>query len=309
MSSGIIKLDGVSSGHFTLKRIKQGAVVQSIEFTNLITDHGLERMASVDGESLIQRIYVGTGTTPPEFTDTTLQNPITDGNGTISRGISGTAPYHVWARSTITFGVGAAAGNISEVGAGPNSSPYLLFSRALVVDALGNPTTITVLPDEQLQVVYEHRHYMSTDDVVGEFTLTGNLGGTYGFIARPSQVTVHNTGNNFGWSMQKSMSFTSGGNYAASAQVSTAGIGTITGWPSGGETHFGSSGGSSVVSGENKVRHTVNFALGNGNLPGGIKSLRKLMGYGVMQFEFDPPIPKTAEDVLSLTLEQSWGRA
>ena len=48
-------------------------------------------------------------------------------------------------------------GDVAEVGFFNTSS--VLFSRALIKDSEGNPTTLTLLADEQLFITYEFRKY------------------------------------------------------------------------------------------------------------------------------------------------------
>src|SRR5690606_37976758 len=70
-----------------------------------------------------------------------------------------------------------------------NSTP--IFNRARVVDEMGNPTTITVLSDEFLEVIYEITLY-AIDGATG--TLTINIDGTptnFDYEIRP--ISMNNT--------------------------------------------------------------------------------------------------------------------
>lgn len=64
-----------------------------------------------------------------------------------------------WTRTTKTSPRGAAAGNISELTCGWGNNNVSAFARALVRDAEGNPTTITILPDEVLTLTWELRRW------------------------------------------------------------------------------------------------------------------------------------------------------
>ena len=95
------------------------------------------------------------------------------------------SPYYRWAKVTWRFGQGVAAGNISEVGLGWGNSN--LWNRALIKDANGNPTTITVLSDEYLDVVSEIRDYPTLSSS-GSFNLldkTGAIINTYTVLGSP----------------------------------------------------------------------------------------------------------------------------
>lgn len=140
---------------------------------NLITDYGLDCLTGnnmggainlVDGP--MYSCHIGNGTTTPSVSDvalagsttywtTTVQSqvpasenvsPVTDGSGTY---------YEV--QRTFRFSNAGLAGNFTEVGVGRSSGG--LFSRALIVDAGGNPTSITILSGEQLDVTYKLRIY------------------------------------------------------------------------------------------------------------------------------------------------------
>lgn len=121
---------------------------------------------------------VGTGNSTPDETDTVLDaylahtidhiNTTTTNNWTVS-------PRYAQMTRTFRFGEGVAAGNVAEVGIVMTTSSIdgstPIISRALPVDNMGNPTSITVLSDEYLDVVWECTWYVP-EDVAGTFTMT-----------------------------------------------------------------------------------------------------------------------------------------
>lgn len=153
-------------------------------FDNLITDNGLDLIYTTGGQAFgIQHFCVfcavGSGSTPPQVTDSTLEAYV-----------AGVAYYHAdrfgatffveetvdepayWrAIATYRFGTGVAAGNLSEIAVGHAAGN--LFSRALITDINGLPTTITVLADEVLDVTYELRSYIDKTDVPVAFSVSG----------------------------------------------------------------------------------------------------------------------------------------
>lgn len=159
-------------------------------FNNLITDAGLYNIAYFGKQStspFIQNyMMVGTGNTAPQVTDISLQNQIASmyysGIQTLYVPAAGSVPPYWSTIFTYVFPTGAAAGNLSEVGVCPMpiGNGYNISSRALVVDADGNPTTITVLSDEVLTATYELRCYLDTSDHAFNFNFNGSpLTGVY----------------------------------------------------------------------------------------------------------------------------------
>lgn len=290
---------------------------------NLITDLGLDLIAT--DNSYMRVCAVGTGNAAPSVSDLQLDSFLVSTTNVTGRqqGVNSTEPYAVWARKTFRFNQGQAAGNISEVGIGSGVSQ--LFSRALVLDGGGNPTSITVLPDEWLEVIYELTLEIDTTDVTGQVTLGGNIGGTYDFIFRPCLVTTLKPATNItagrGWGFFSSTapedntmsdrlinwgSDSDGGSF-------TSDIGPVTGQPSGTPIGGSSSGNrpSTLVlpyvpgSHEIIVRRTAGLSQNNGN----IRSMGFSVGIMHHQIQFDPPIPKTSNDVLVLDIAHRWGRA
>lgn len=143
-------------------------------FHNLVLDAGLDRLSV---GSAIGRVCVGSGNSTPVVTQTSLDAFIASTTTTQGSDAGGkqiiTEPYYYWARRTYRFGEGVAAGNLSEIGLGWTNTN--LFNRALIKDASGNPTTITVLADEFLDVVVELRFYPQRN-FTGNFNLLDKLG-------------------------------------------------------------------------------------------------------------------------------------
>ena len=143
-------------------------------FENLITNAGLDLFSgdAVTGYSgsylyhaPTKYCYVGTSATAPAVTDTQLGALVgTSPAGSQGASINNVADRRMEVTTTYTFDVGAATGNLSEIGVGPIATK--LFSRALIKDGAGSPTTITVLADESLRVTYEVRINIPTTTFV-----------------------------------------------------------------------------------------------------------------------------------------------
>ena len=264
-------------------------------FPNLILNGGLDRMGA--NADYLNWCQVGSGSTAPVATQTALVNRIA-GTNTIQgnvRGTQATAPYFGWNRLTYRFARGAAAGNLSEVGVGWATSGSL-FSRALILDGGGNPTTITVLSDEVLDVTYELRRYPGTVDLTGTVVLDGV---THNWVSRAAGVTTE-----WPWAGSSTMAHDW-------AQSFNGDIGAVTA-----SLPSGISGNITVTplaysSGSYTRAATVSAGLNDSNLSGGIRSIAirgAPGGSGRYQIQFDPAIPKDNTKVLTLTIQHTWAR-
>ena len=300
------------AGHFTMTVSggKRGTLVLA-DFDNLILDAGLEHLASA-GSSTSLYCQVGTGITAAAAGQTALVNKIADtstltrdwpsGGGTYVPG----PPSYRWDYKTYRFGTGVAAGNLTEVGIGWATSGSL-FSRALIVDGGGSPTTITVLSDETLDVTYTLRVYAPAD-VTSAVTLAGV---SYTYTLRAADMTSV-------WSPCDVMTNGFANNGAGTAVVYNGAIAA---------TPAGVPAGSSVVDSitltpvayvGSSLQRAVEFKwdLSQGNIGGGIKSAL-VKAYGshpvgathAYQLEFSPNIPKDNTKTLKLNFTFSLSRA
>jgi len=307
----MINLKSEAEGFYTLRLgtlDAEGNEVDCYEpvptFPNLITNGGLERMA--ESGDWLSRTYVGSGSAAPNFDDSAMNNfvAVTTSNQSAVTGSQSTAPYFTWVRVTRRFAAGAAAGNLSEVGTGWAAA---LFSRALIVDTDGNPTTITVGAEQFLDVTYEFRFYPKTTDDTGSFTLTGSIGGTYDYIFRAANVTTNNTVN--AWYVGQNGAILNGVDSSSTGRrVYDGAIGPITGEPAGQPSSASTIAVSTYSAGSLQAEATLSFGLASGNFATGISSARVKMGIGAFQIEFTPAIPKTNERLLNLEFSHSWGR-
>lgn len=273
-------------------------------FNNLITDTGLNRLGTGTPSN---HALVGSGSAAPSVSDTTMNSFVaatTTLASTIVNGVQATEPYFGWTRKTYRFAAGVAAGNLSEVGVG--WGPAAVFSRALIRDPEGDPTTITVLSDEVLDVVYELRMYPNLTDQEFELVIGGV---THECLMRAAIVTTAAA-----W--QPLYLLNNGAvpvdSPVYSAYAYTGAIGTILQAPSG--VFIGQDNGSNLTTySNNSLKRTVTcyFDLGAGNHGSGIMSLMLQQGYlalGTYQIQFTPPIAKDATKIFNITFEMSWAR-
>jgi hypothetical protein len=273
---------------------------------NLITDGGLDRWGT---GAVVNYCYVGTGNTEPTVFDTGLVSPVAYAGVTSeTTGAQASAPYYAWTRLTHTFATSlnpappGSGTNLAEIGFGwlASAAPTSLWSRALIKDILGDPTTITWLKEETLVVDYEVRKYPPLVDVVGESVISGV---TYGVTMRAGYVT-HSGYWQVG--IRDALSFVGG----APIQTYAGDIGPITYLPDALIAAVSSTTSNTYVSGSYKFTGTATCGPTNSNHVNGIVSLFHPSSVGSFQMQFDPPIPKVVDYTLVLNMETGvWGRA
>ena len=302
------------AGKYRLQVIKSDGTISKDSgwFDNLITNGGLDALAT--NQNFARYCQVGSGSTAPTAGDAALVNKI----GAVDKGLAwcstnlagaaSSSPYYQYQRIVYTFIEGTATGNISEVGVGWGATGNL-FSRALVVDSYGNPTTITVLSDEKLIVTWEFRYYPIETDQTGSVTFTGNIGGTYNWTIRPALATTVKKQHIYPhtWHVAATMNMATGYNFTLYA--STNAIAIITSEPNPGGSGSGydiSATAGSYTAGTYTITLTLSASTAQANI--NIKSILVLWGPTCIQIGFSPAIPKTSSDTLSITLSRSWGR-
>jgi hypothetical protein len=275
-------------------------------FDNLITDYGLNWLGT--GSSNFSYCCVGSGNTAPANGDTTLVSQVASGATQIAStsAIQPSPPYFGTLTNVYQFGQGVAAGNLAEVGVGPNPGGGQLFSRALILDSGGSPTTITVLSDEFLNVTYQCQYYPHTADVTGTIVIAGT---TYNYTARVGQVTSYN------WTPYRY-----GDTFVINQMNCWSGfVGPVTGTPLGSQSAPNSESNAAYSSGSLTAVHTGTWSLTQGNfaLPGGVQAFSYILGNGAssggyyqvgIQDGSGNGIPKDSSSVMTFTVQASWGR-
>lgn len=300
-------------GYYRIQKLRKGEVVyDSGDFPNLITNSGLNYLAASTG--WLSTCRVGTGTTAPAFTDANLETEIasvTNANnydGTTTRTVFNTdaigSIYYTANRRTYNFAEGAAVGNISEVAIGPSTGN--VFSRALIVDGAGNPTTITLLADESLRVFHELRLYPPVGDnvhTVGAYTVTTRAYRTdaqsadgWAFSPRSDSAAYTYT-QNFAPSQFASNTFLAV-NSATGLTSYTGNLGT--GSPLQNPTVAGYSSDSYTRT------YTAVFSPATGNLD--FAMFIFAIGFTGWQIHVSPNIVKSDLEELTVGLSISWGR-
>ena len=289
-------------------------------FGNIITNYGMNALNDAIYGSLSGYFHVGTGTTAPVATDTTLETWVASSN-TNSFGNSvvtaqGSAPYYGSSITTKRFGEGVAEGTISEVGCGDDPTNINMYSRALVTTAGGSPTTIAVAADEWLDVAYDHRlypdHILSgggADDGTGTIAFSGT---NYDYVIRPAIIT--NVNFLSAGDCRGKMIPQPGSIYQCKIGGTGSALGAATAGPTGSNHHFGTITSDSYSTDTFTRDSTIDWGLSNGNETGGIVTLQIQTGQGGYQLSFDLTsgsggVPKDGTKVASYTHTVTWARA
>ena len=285
-----------------------GSTTETGWFKNLVLNSGLDRLGS--SSEIIKYARVGTGTSVPAVTQTSLDAQIAASpqiSAATSRVNSGSPLYQTLFSYTFTFAQGAVVGNITEVGIGWLSTGAGLFSRALILDNLGFPTTLTLVAIDQLTVYYRLNLVPSIADTTGSVTINSI---PYTYVCRPANIG--NWANNT-TTFQNSGDWFSNAYYSSNIDTYGTGVlGPVTGVPTG------------SVLGQQPTRANVTYSNGTyyrdsswtwspaqANFVGGIQSIVFVWGTNAnyyFQIRFDTRIPKDNTMTLTLQLRYSWNR-
>ena len=269
------------------------------EFKNLIVDQGLNNAASTEINNLVSRCKVGSSSDIPTTSDTSLGQPVGFSIPVATSFYSHSSGIPVWytyGRFTYTFPVGAVTGDLREIGFFDSSGN--MFSHALIKDGAGNPTTVTVLADEQLFVTYEVRKYPVETDQTGTFVLTINgVDTSFTYTARPALINTTTPSNYWYGSHQLGVDT----NIVAYESQT---LGPVTGTPTG-TAVAGSGTIDTYVAGSFKSTLNCIFDPSAANFTNGIGSMMLCNGF---QVSFDPAIPKNSDRRLILPLSTIYSR-
>ena len=282
-------------------------------FPNVITNLGLDALGN--NHNLFNYCAVGGGNSTPLNTNTKLDNFLAVGSPISSESKYDYDPvrdteFYKCSRTVGYRFTGLDNKNISEVGLVGDDRPELhsAFTRTLIKNSAGEPTVITVLSGEILELQYRLWQVFDVKDKDQVVTamidgvevpfnvkirlagVGGNLGGSWSYAA---VVGAHLTfqGNNY-------------------HQFGTGELGEITGQNSGLTNVYGLSWEAYQPS-TYKRKFYVNASITEAVHP--IRSSLFFTGLGAYQVRFgtvdgDLPIDKTNQDILQLGFEMSWGR-
>jgi len=271
---------------------------------NLITDAGMDYLST---NYLMAYGYwdilVGADNTPPAVTDTALGTLIARGTRPtyLENGVDSVNDYG-WYRHTVQFGEGEAAGNIAEVGFTFNHGGIStdqgndLFSRALVVDGGGNPTTITVLSNEFLTVVYEVRTTIMSTDI--NATVDIDEDGTP--VSRNVVIRANGGTSTDYWAAINPVGY--------GMVRSDAGVSLLDYQIGQGGSYQGTVSASAYTQGSFNRDLTLFWGINESNVSVDFIGLRQTLCGSSWKMSFNPAIVKDNTKELSITFNISWAR-
>lgn len=291
---------------------------------NLILNQGLDFFGGGNGSDMMSYCVIGSGNSTPAYTQNKLDTAIIGVSGSTNStkydyNISRDGNLYKTNRVCKYSFNNLNNANISEVGlssAYSNATTYYLCTRALIKDSNGNPTTITVLSGEILEIYYKLWAVFDTTDKTGTINLLNGVGGStpYNYIARIAGVGGTNIGGtaSYGDIIGSMLVFWAGNN---TSSLVDGDIGSVIDSPKGYPLYIlGDSvalNTSAYVSGTYKMSGTMNVPINSGN--GDIRSGLFITSMGFYQIRFgsvanDSPITKTNTQTLTIPIEISWGR-
>lgn len=274
-------------------------------FKNLITDAGMNRLGVLN-PNCTQYCLVGSGSNTPAVSDTSLGTFVAVHSTTnaSSNGTAASAPYYRWFRQTYRFNAGVATGNLTEVGFGWSNSNTNIFSRSLIKDGNGNPTTVTVLADEFLDITYEFRVYQSTTDFVTVKTIEG-VDTT--ITMRPCQITDNYYSHSPSQLLFYGIRNTDNGAYGG--RVYSGAIADVTLAPSGTTASANATMTSDAYANNSfTMTGTHTIGLNYGNMAFSAYQFA-ISGFGYYQVGFSVPVQKTSSKTFTLSVSFTWSRA
>lgn len=302
---GNIEINTKLSGEYRLVVTSANGVVNDAGwFPNLIVNRGLDMMGN--STNPIAYASVGTGVSVPSPSHTSLDAPIAYSSpfNYVSGLNSGSPSYETRITYAYTFAPGATMGDITEVGVGATTTAGNLFSRALILDHTGHPTSITLTSADQLTVYYRITVAPPLTDVSGSIILNSvSYNYTVRILAAGTFANNQNTMTSYFSTIYSATTFAAG---AVVAPITSAyPTGVSSGAPALVKTN-------SYIPASYQQVWTATWSPSAGNAPGGIQALKIVAGGPaqsmIWQVVFDIPIPKTDIRTLFLTFRFSWGR-
>lgn len=293
------------SGHYKIAVHRpDGTIRNTYEFGNLITNSGMD-MIPTSTLSVPQNMWilVGAGSSVPQFTDNSMQSFVAGWrcSSTTQASVNAVGGYGSRVFSGQS-GQGQAAGTLAEVGfSDSGNNTGRLFSRALILDGNGQPTTITVLPIEFLTVSYELRCYWPTSDTVDTVNDSGTSYTVTGRACSTSQTNY--------WATVLGALDSDGNAFYREIRPFNGTIGTIDSIPG------GLIGGGSVTATSGAYTSGNFFRDDSGiasisvfNGTPNLQSIFWASGCGCFQYQFSPRIAKDNTKTLELHRRISWAR-
>lgn len=327
-SFSVIRADGTVKEFVNEERtLRSGEPIK-----NTVLDNFFSRMRESTQYKVSAAIKLGTGNSPTDVAQTTLEAPYRPLHGNHARDYSPyfssrtEGDYRVYkAKFNFLFDVGQLSGNFSEVGIDyaaniynydsmPSNTSYSnhpsnnsVNTRLLITDAQGNPTTITILADEQLKISYSLEAKIPDQPVTTTAVLLSDG------VPSDINITCYRTENgtfqslfnsNFGFSNQTSSNYI----YAINGTIGSTTVGMQV------NKEAKATKDEKVVVG-NTIERRLEWDSTTANFADGINIISPFTwGNGrdsnhVYKWAIDPPIQKDNTKRLRLTMVVEFARA
>lgn len=275
------------------------------ESPNMLLDGFFERFASGGLKYSGWLMFVGSGATPVDATQTQLVSPVgsyKSMSANTNDNVKVDNDYIASSTGIAEWAIGAIVGNISEVGVRLGSKTgSTVDSRALIVGSQGSPTTITVTAEDKLIISYTLKHIIPIEQHVSVVDFAGAQ-----TTCTLERLSVLDKNRN---SLQAA--FTDSFPEKLKTSSSQALINNPESTASPGSGYRASITKSTPAP---LVRRLSYFLeTGYGNASGGIKYVsipsKSNSNYVFIGVHFDPPIPKDATKTLTLNFDFTLTRA
>ena len=283
-------------------------------FPNVITNLGLDAIGN--NIDIMQYCAIGTGNVEPKETDTGLVAYIDNGVYFMESHTDTYDPkvtdYYKCSRTKGFSFSGLSNVNISEVGlvSTPDKSTHRTYTRTLIKNSAGSPTTITVLDGEILELQYRLWQVFDIRDKKAVVNaMIDGVSVPYNVTVRAAGVGGTNLGNSWShkYAVGNGIEYQGNNNHHYSTQK----LGAITGGPASPTLPITDVKWKPYSPSTYKRSFTISNSITEANMA--IRSILLFTGLGAYQIEFgtvdgDLPITKTNEDIFRVEFELSWGR-
>lgn len=290
-------------GWFTLSVRRGGEERCRLRFRNVITDAGLNALGTDGLLAQLMWAAAGTGNTTPSESQTALVTEVgsrSDDNGGLDDTFAWAATYVSVTRQRV-FAEGSLLGELAELGLFSAATGGTMWSRVLITDDMGNPTTVEMEADDELVLLYELRLYVPQVDVLGTVAIAGI---DYDFTVRACNYLDDDL-----WKSTLLEQLGVGSPAPPYATEDDALVAIDADPPN--EEVADSIAGAPYSAGSFRRRYRAVWDLGTANFATGIGSVSIPLSDDPLphfQVAFSPKIPKTDERKLKLTFAVTFGR-
>ncbi|KND22826.1 hypothetical protein AFK20_01640 [Enhydrobacter aerosaccus] len=298
-----------------VKRVDGSTKIDTGYQKNLILNQGLDFFGGNNGSDMMAYCVIGSGNSQPVYTQNKLDTAIAGVSGadfSTKNNYNASTDGNLYKTNRVrkySFS-GLNNTNISELGLASTYSAtttYFLCTRALIKDSQGNPTTITVLSGEVLEIYYKVWAVYDITDKTGQINLLDGAGGS---VAYNYQFKLANVGNS-SYYLSQFNNVSPASSVGKYQSVCSGDLSAITASPTNKLAEISNSTMQSYVASSYKRIALLPFAVNEAN--GSIRTVVLDAKIGCWQIRFgsvanDSPITKTNTQTLTIPIEISWGR-